>query len=96
MDELAHGPHGVEELDWHTQSPGTNPTEHLLDDLEWRLQARPSRPTSVHDLRNAFLENHSNIPINTLLNIVDSLPRRVKAITVHVCVKLSIPIILVI
>ena len=71
---------GVEELDWPAQSPDLNPTEHLWDELERRLRARPSRPTSVCDLINALLEEWSQIPINTLLNLVESLHRRVEAV----------------
>lgn len=71
---------GVDELDWPAQSPDLNPIEHLWDELERRLRARPSRPTSVCDLTNALLEEWSKIPINTLLNLVDSLPRRVEAV----------------
>ena len=44
---------GVRELDWPAQSPDFNPIEHLLDELERRLRARPSHPTSVCDLTNA-------------------------------------------
>ncbi|KAK3511606.1 hypothetical protein QTP70_011542 [Hemibagrus guttatus] len=47
---------GVEELDWPAQSPDLNAIEHLWDELERRLRARPSRPTSVPDLTNALLE----------------------------------------
>ena len=32
------------------------------------------------DLTNALLEEWSKMPINTLLNLVDSLPRRVEAV----------------
>uniref|UniRef100_A0A667WWW4 Tc1-like transposase DDE domain-containing protein n=1 Tax=Myripristis murdjan TaxID=586833 RepID=A0A667WWW4_9TELE len=71
---------GVDELDWPAQSPDLNPIEYLWDELERRLRARPSRPTSVCDLTNALLEEWSKIPINTLLNLVDSLPRRVEAV----------------
>jgi len=38
---------GVEELDWPAKRPDLNPIEHLGDELERRLWARPSRPTSV-------------------------------------------------
>ena len=62
----------VEELDWPAQSPDLNPIEHLWDKLEWRLRARSSHPTSVPDLTNALLEEWSNIPIDTLLNLVAS------------------------
>ncbi|KAK3562531.1 hypothetical protein QTP86_000548 [Hemibagrus guttatus] len=63
-----------------SQSPDLNPIEHLWDELERRLRARPSHPTSVPDLTNVLLEERSEIPINTLLNLVESLPRRVEAV----------------
>ncbi len=72
---------GGDGLDWPAQSPDLNPIEHLWDELEWRLRARPSRPTSVCDLTNALLEEWSKTPINTLQNLVESLPRRVEAVT---------------
>ena len=71
---------GVEELDWPAQSPDLNPIDHLWDELEQSLQARPSRRTSVSDLTNALLEEWSKIPTNTLLNLEESLPRRTKAV----------------
>ena len=60
--------------------PDLNLIEHLWDEIERRLRARPSCPTSVPDLTNALLEEWSNIPIDTLLNLVDGLPRRVEAV----------------
>uniref|UniRef100_A0AAR2K7Y8 Tc1-like transposase DDE domain-containing protein n=1 Tax=Pygocentrus nattereri TaxID=42514 RepID=A0AAR2K7Y8_PYGNA len=71
---------GMENLDWPAQSPDLNPIKHFWDELEGRLRARPSRSTSVSDLTNVLLEEWSIIPINTLLNLVESLPRRVKAV----------------
>ena len=46
---------GVGELGWPAQSPDLNPIEHLWDELERRLRARPNRPTSVPDLTNALV-----------------------------------------
>ena len=71
---------GVDELDWPAQSPDLNQKEHLWDELERRLRARPSRTTSVCDLTNTLLEEWLKNPINTLLNLVESLPKRVEAV----------------
>ena len=46
----------MEEHDWLEQSSDLSPTEHLWDELEQRLQARPSGPTSVSDLAYALLD----------------------------------------
>ena len=75
------------ELDWLAQSPDLNLLEHLWDELERRLQARPSHPTSASDLTSMLLEewSHKHIPINTFLNLVESLPRGVKAVKAIGC-----------
>ncbi|KAI4904329.1 hypothetical protein NFI96_010102 [Prochilodus magdalenae] len=60
---------GVEELDW----PALSPIEPLWDELEWRLRARPSRPTSGSDLTNVLLEEWKEVrtgPAYILLFIV--------------------------
>ena len=64
----------MDEFDWPAPTPDLNPVEHLWDELEQRLRARPSHPTPVCDLFFFFC-------INTLLNLVESLPRRVEAVT---------------
>ena len=53
---------GVDELNWPAQRPDLNTTEHLWDELEQRLQARPSHPTSVCDLTNRFWKNGQKFP----------------------------------
>ncbi|KAK3533163.1 hypothetical protein QTP70_012415 [Hemibagrus guttatus] len=82
---------GVEELDWPAQSPDLNPIEHLWDELERRLRARPSRPTSVPDLTNVLLEDRSKIPMNTLLNLVENLHRRAEAVIAAKCLVFVCP-----
>ena len=71
---------GVEEGERPAQSPDLNLIEHLWDEFKRRLQARPSHPTSLPGFANALLEEWSNIPKDTLLNLVDNLPRRVEAV----------------
>lgn len=40
----------VEEHHWAAKKLDLEQTKYLCDELEWRLQARPSCPTLVHDL----------------------------------------------
>ena len=74
------GEFGVKEIDRPTQSPDLNPIKHLRDELQRRLRARPSRPTSVSDLTNNLLSEWAEIPTDTLQNLVESLPRGVEAV----------------
>lgn len=56
----------MKELDWPAQSRDLNPIKHLLDELERRLRARPSHPTSVYDVKNALLSEWANIHTDAL------------------------------
>ena len=62
---------GVEELYWSAQNPDLNPIEHLWDELERRLRARPNRPTSVPDLTNALMAEWKQIPAAMFQHLVD-------------------------
>uniref|UniRef100_A0A671TM21 Tc1-like transposase DDE domain-containing protein n=1 Tax=Sparus aurata TaxID=8175 RepID=A0A671TM21_SPAAU len=55
---------GVDELDWPTQSPDLNPIEHLRDELEQRLRARPSCLTSVYFLQDITIINTVTFLVN--------------------------------
>ena len=65
----------MEELDWPAQSPDLNPIEHLWDELECQLRARPNRPTSVPDLTNYLVAEWKQVPAAMFLHLVESLPR---------------------
>jgi hypothetical protein len=71
---------GVEELDWPAQSPDLNSIEHLSDELEHRLRARPNCPTSVRDLTNALVPDWKPVPAAMFQHLAESLSRRVEAV----------------
>ena len=70
----------VEELDWPAQSPDLNPIEHLWDELERRLRARPNRPKLVPNLTNALVAEWNQVSAAMFQHLVESLPRRVEGV----------------
>ena len=70
----------MEELDWPAQSPDLNPIEHLWDELELWLQAKPNCSTSVPKLTNALVAEWKQVPGAMFQHLVESLSRRVEAV----------------
>ena len=68
----------VKVMDWQNMSPDLNPIDHL-----WGI---PKRNVEVHkisnicQLRNVVMEGWKSIPVATCEALVDSMPRRVKAV----------------
>ena len=67
---------------WPSQSPDLNPIEHLWSELERRIRKRPNPAKNLRELECALHEEWSQIPNNTLINLIESMPRRVEA-----CIK---------
>ena len=72
---------GVEELSWSAQSLDLNPKEHLWDELESQVRARPNSPTSVPDLTNALVAEWKQVPTAMFQHLVEGLTKRVEAVT---------------
>ena len=70
----------MDELDWPAQSPDLIPIEHLWDELEHRLRAKPNRPATVPDLTNALVAEWKLVPAAMFQHLVESLPRGVEAV----------------
>jgi len=62
------------------QSPDLNPIEHLWDHLDNQLRKRKPLPRSEKDLIEALQEEWANIKLETLQNLILSLPNRVNEI----------------
>lgn len=68
----------VQVLKWPSQSPDLNPIEHLWEELERRMKGKKARNAAE---KFAQLEEAwKSIPQATIDNLLDSMPRRCKAV----------------
>ena len=65
-------------LDWPPQSPDLNPIEHLWEVIETKLKTRLT--TTKDQLWESLQEAWSDIPPGVLLNLVESMPSRLRAV----------------
>ena len=59
-------------LEWSSQSPDLNPIEHLWKHIERKISVR--KPSNQHDLFELIKRTWEEIPIDVLINLVDSMP----------------------
>ncbi|GET00989.1 E3 ubiquitin-protein ligase UBR1 [Rhizophagus clarus] len=67
---------------WPSLSPDPNLIEHLWSELERCIRKRPKLAKNEKELERALYEKWNQIPNNTLINLIKSMPRRVEA-----CIK---------
>ncbi|XDV38987.1 hypothetical protein PO909_008291 [Leuciscus waleckii] len=67
-------------IKWPPQSPDLNPIEHLWDVVERELRALDVHPTNLHQLQDAILSILANISKECFQHLVESMPRRIKAV----------------
>lgn len=67
-------------LPWPAQSPDMNPIEHLWDVLERKIWAHIPLPKNKEELWQIIQEEWYSIDIQTLQNLVDSMPNRIAAV----------------
>jgi transposase len=72
--------HGIEVLEWPAQSPDLNPIEHLWQHLKRRLARYENEPVSIHELWQRVKTEWDAIPVQTCLDLIESMPRRVQAV----------------
>lgn len=70
----------VEHLVWPPQSPDLNIIEHLWCTLENKLRNRYPPPTSLKELESFLTEEWTKIPLETIQNLYESIPRRIEAV----------------
>jgi transposase len=72
--------HAVPILDWVAQSPDLNPIENLWNYLDHQVWKRRPLLKSKQELISAVQEKWGKITIETIHNLILSLPRHIKAV----------------
>ena len=81
----------VKVMDWPSMCPDLNPIEHLWGILKCRVEV--CRVSNICQLRDVVMEEWKTIPVATCEALVNSMPRRVKAVLDHVWLPHKILII---
>jgi len=67
-------------LKWPLISPDLKPIEHLWDVVERELRALDVNPINLHQLQDVILSTWANISKECFQHLVESRPRRIKAV----------------
>ena len=68
----------VKMIDWPSKSPDMNPIEHLWGILKRNVEV--CKVSNISQLRDVIMEEWKSIPVATCEALVNSMPRRVKAV----------------
>ncbi len=65
-------------MDWPSMSPDLNSIVHLWGILKWKVEE--ARSLNIHQLRDVVMEEWKRTPVATCEALVNSIPKRVKAV----------------
>ncbi len=68
----------VKVMEWPSMSPDLNPTEHMWIILQWKVDKH--HVSNIQQLRDVIMEEWKSIPATNCAALVNSMPRRIKAV----------------
>ncbi|KAJ4446343.1 hypothetical protein ANN_13038 [Periplaneta americana] len=78
-----HNREGIARFDWPTCSPGMNPIEHVWVQPKRAILARPEPSRNLEDLCRVAVEEWGRMDQQLINVVVDSMPRRVQALSME-------------
>lgn len=71
---------GIKKLSWASQSPDTNPIEHVWHILDLPVRRHSRKPASREELLESLRTEWANIPQLKITQLIDSMPNQVKTL----------------
>jgi YD repeat-containing protein len=71
---------GIRRFDWPALSPDMNPIEHVWDELGRRVRRHTPALRTAQELRELLLQEWNNIDQHVILNLIQSMPRRLQTV----------------
>ncbi len=68
----------VKAMEWQSMSPDLSPIEHMWSILKWKVEKH--HVSSIQQLCDIIMEELKRIPATTCAALVNSMPRRIKAV----------------
>ena len=70
----------VNVMEWPSMSPDLSPIEHIWDELDRRVRARPNQSTDLPQLQATLLQEWNNLPNNIVRRYILSMRNRCRTV----------------
>ena len=70
----------VNVMEWQSISPDLSPIEHIRDELDRRVRARPNQPTNLPQRQATLLQEWNNLPNNIVRRYIRFMRNRCRAV----------------
>ena len=70
----------VNVMEWPSMSPDRSLIEHIWDELDRHVRARPYQPTNLPQLQETLLQEWNNLPNNIIRGYIRSMRNRCRSV----------------